>query len=46
VRWSAASKVEDRMPSGDFSFHGKDAHKWQAFTDYVSGKMPVTGVSR
>jgi hypothetical protein len=42
VRWSAASKVEGRMPSGDFSFHGKDAHKWQAFTDYVSGKMPVT----
>jgi hypothetical protein len=42
VRWSEASKVDGRMPSGDFSFHGKDAHKWQAFTDYLSGKVPVT----
>jgi hypothetical protein len=38
VRWSAASKVEGRMPSGDFNLHGKDAHKWQPFVDYVSGK--------
>lgn len=41
VRWSAASKVEGRMPSGTFSFHGKDAHKWRAFTEYVSGKAPA-----
>jgi hypothetical protein len=30
------------MPSGDFSFHGKEAHKWQAFTNYVSGKPLAT----
>lgn len=41
VRWSTASKVEGRMPSGTFSFHGKDAHKWRAFTDYMSGKAPA-----
>lgn len=42
VRWTQAKKVEGRFPSGDFSFHGKDAHKWQAFVDYVSG---VPGVA-
>jgi hypothetical protein len=45
VRWSAASKVEGRMPSGDFSFHGRDAHRWISFTDYVSGKAPAPGIA-